>query len=350
MPESKIKIGIAGCGAISSTHADAINSVQEGTLVAAHSRSRDKLNSFTDRYKITGFTDYQDFLTHPGLDAITICTPTGTHLDYGKAAAEAGKHVIVEKPIEITTERGQSLIKACANNGVRLAVIYQNRFIDDVVQLKRLIDQSELGKPVMVRASVKWFRNDQYYRSDDWRATYALDGGGVVVNQAIHTLDLLQWIMGDISSLYAYSATLTHDMIEAEDNAVATFQFKNGCIGTFEASTSIVPARARKIEINCANGTALLTGDELKILRKDDNPEPDQEADISTDTSNPSSSLEKGPFRKQYSQIIKALLADTKPEVSGPESLKSLALVKAIYTSAELRKEVVPEYMSSTAV
>ncbi|MEX0779433.1 MAG: Gfo/Idh/MocA family oxidoreductase [Balneolales bacterium] len=332
-------IGIVGCGTISKIHAEAINSSQHGKLTAAYSSNKEKVDTFCEKHGGKGYTDYEKFLSDSELDAVVICTPSGTHLEYGVSAAQAKKHVIVEKPIEVSLERGRRLIEECKKNQVELAVIYQNRFIDDVVKMKKEIDSGSLGKIFMASASVKWFRDQAYYDSAAWRGTLELDGGGVLINQAIHTIDLLTWMAGDIESLYAMKGTFTHEDIEGEDNVIATIRFRNGAIGSITASTSMAPPLKRKVEVNGDIGTALLDGDTFHLLRT--------EGDLATNGSgksaggsSPLAGVAASDHKKQYDQILHAIKSSQQPTVSGEESLKSLAVVNAIYASANRQQPI----------
>ncbi|MDG5767692.1 Gfo/Idh/MocA family oxidoreductase [Balneolales bacterium ANBcel1] len=363
MEKQKICYGLVGCGTISDTHARAIERTSEGQLTAVYSRNGDKASRFAREFDAEPYTDYETFLAHDKLDAVVICTPSGTHLDYGIAAARAGRHVVVEKPIEVNMERGRALLEACEKNGVRLTVIYQNRFIDDVAAMKRAFDDGVLGQPVMVTASVKWFRDDEYYRNAPWRGTLKLDGGGAVINQAIHTVDLLQWIAGDIREISAYTGTLTHDGIEGEDNAVACFRLSSGALGVFQASTSIRPPQKRKLAIHGTEGTAVLDGDRLTIWksngeevdpagwRSGTNPEPGSQSAAKTGTSAKKADSSTGSgasaplagmsfenHYRQYETINASLINGSEMAVSGEEALKSLAAVEALYQSAGRRK------------
>lgn len=332
-------IGIVGCGNISDIHAGTVSALTNCNLAAACTRNPDRLKAFCNTHSTTGYTSYEEFLAHSNLDVVVICTPSGTHLDYGSKAALAGKHVIVEKPIEVSVERGLKLVQACRISSVKLAVIYQNRFIDSVVEMKRYLDQDKIGEVFMASASVKWFRDQKYYNQSDWRGTLNLDGGGAVINQSIHTIDLLQWMLGDIESIHAYTANANHSDIEAEDNATATMRFKNGAIAVFQASTSIVPAQERTIELNGKKGTLILRGDKLSIKTGTeiaDSPLPSK----ATGASGPLDGLSYKNHLKQYEQIIGAISNDLEPFVSGEESLKSLAVVEAIYKSAKNRNPV----------
>lgn len=337
--DKKIKIGVTGCGTISGTHAEAIAESKYGMLTAAHSRTKSNLKSFCDSFGTQGFTDYKEFLAEADIDAVVVCTPSGTHLDYAEQAAKAKKHVIVEKPIEVSMSRGKALIDTCESNGVKLAVIYQNRFIDNVIRMKKMLASGKLGKILMVDASVKWFRSQEYYSSAQWRGTMSLDGGGAVINQAVHTVDLMLWLCGDVESLYAYTSTLTHQDIEGEDNAVATFQFKNGAMGVFKASTSIVPPQERKIEVHAEKGTAVLEGDALDVLKKGSD-KPAQQNGSGAGASSPLAGMNDNYHKNQYDQILTAIKNDNQPVVSGEESLKSLAFVKAMYASAKQQRAI----------
>lgn len=332
-------IGIVGCGTISGTHAEAIAQSERGSLIAAHSRNKSRVDEFCSRYGGTGFSDYEEFLSHPGLDVVVICTPSGTHLDYGSRAARAGKHLIVEKPIEISLKRGHKLIESCRQNNKKLAVIYQNRFIEDVIKMKQVIDGGELGRIFMIDASVKWYRDQEYYDSGGWRGTLDLDGGGAVINQAIHTIDLMVWFCGMPESLQGFKGTLTHERIEGEDNAVATLQFKNGAIGTFRASTSVMPPEDRKIEVHGDNGTAVLDGNVFRLKNRERGSAGENEGS-GTGSSSPMAGMTANHHGRQYAQILNAFAANGEPVVSGEESMRSLAVVEALYASAEEQKVI----------
>jgi predicted dehydrogenase len=192
----KYGIGIAGCGTIASMHAEAIRQLPNVELVSVFSRNLDKARRLGEKFNVAASNNWDEFIGDKRLNIVTVCTPNGTHLDYGHHIAEAGKHVIVEKPIEVTLERGKQLIEICEQHNVKLAVIFQNRFLSEVMRMKEAIDTGELGKVFLGDAYVKWHRTQAYYDSAKWRGTFELDGGGVLINQAIHTIDLLLWLLG----------------------------------------------------------------------------------------------------------------------------------------------------------
>jgi predicted dehydrogenase len=254
-------------------------------------------------------------------------------------AARAGKHVIVEKPIEVTLERARQLINVCRENDVSLAVIYQSRWISAIAGLKKSLEDQLIGKVFMGDAYIKWYRGQDYYDSAAWRGTFELDGGGVLINQAIHTIDLLQWFMGDVESISGKIATLTHERLEGEDNAVAIVKFKSGALGVIEGSTSIQPAQPRRIELHGEKGTVILDGDDVKVLgsgKADDGKEKGE----ASGAASPFSGFSYEPHKLQFEAIAQAILRGQQPPVSGEESLKSLAIVLAVYESSRTNNPV----------
>lgn len=334
----ELKIGIIGCGTISSVHAKALKEAENADVVSAFNRTEENLKKITDEYSLNGYSNLDDFLKDPSINAVSICTPSGTHLNYAEKAAEAGKHVIIEKPIEVTLERAKKIIDVCNDNQVRLAIIYQNRFLDDIIEMKQTIDEGKLGKVFMADAYIKWYRSQEYYNSADWRGTMQLDGGGVLINQAIHTIDLLQWFAGDVESISANVGTFTHENIEGEDNAVAVLKYNNGAIGVIEGSTSVVPAFKRKIEIHGEKGTAILEGDSFRLLKTEDDLNKEKAVTKNSGGSSPLGGFSIEPHKKQFEQISDAIINNKEAVVSGEDSLKSLAIVKAIYESSKQNK------------
>jgi len=333
---NNLKIGIVGVGNIARIHAQAINESENCRLVSVYSRNDESVSEFAVQYNITGYADWEEFISNSGLDAVAICTPNGTHLDYGKKAAEAKKHVIVEKPIEVTIKRANELIAVCKKNNVQLAVIYQNRFINKIPVLKELIKENKLGRLIMGDAYVKWFRSQEYYDSGAWRGTIELDGGGVLINQAIHTIDLLQWFMGDVETVFGQMGTFSHKL-EGEDNAVGTIRFKNGAIGVIQASTSVEPAQARRLEIHGEKGSIIIDGNDVQVFIEG-KPEKDNDGDKNSSAAGASSPLagfKIEPHKKQFEAIARAIINGEQPPVSGMESIKSLAIVLALYQSAK---------------
>jgi predicted dehydrogenase len=338
--ESRLKIGIVGIGTIAGIHAQALQESENLELFSVYSRGEENARNLGEKHNVGWHTDWEAFISDPELDAVSICTPSGNHLDYGELAASAGKHVIVEKPIEVTLERANRLICVCREAGVALAVIYQSRFVPEIRALKKELDDLVIGNLVMGDARIKWYRGQDYYDSGAWRGAYVLDGGGVLINQAIHTIDLLQWFMGDVESICGYTGTMTHERLEVEDNGVAVIRFKSGAIGVIQGSTSIKPAQARCIEMHGENGTIIVDGDDVKVLRAGaDKSEPEKKGTASG-ASSPLAGFSPDPHRFQFEAIADAVREGREPPVSGKDSLKSLAIVLAIYESSRRKLSV----------
>ena len=247
---SNINFGIVGGGMIGAVQAAAIQQINGAKLAAVCGRDETRTAEFAAKFGCTGYTDYEQFLQHPGLQIVNICTPSGTHAELGVRAAEAGKHVLTEKPIETNLEKADALIAACDKAGVKLGVIFQSRFLPAVQRIKQAIDEGRLGKLMVGDALVKWYRAPEYYAPGTWRGTLKMDGGGALINQAIHTVDLLRWMMGPAESAFAMKAALRYPHIEAEDTLVANVRFQNGALGVIEATTSVKPGFKRRVEIS----------------------------------------------------------------------------------------------------
>lgn len=334
--DKKFGMGIVGCGTIAYVHAEAIQRINGADLISVYSRNRDHAERLGRKFDVMAHDNWEDFIQDDRLEIVTVCTPSGTHLDYGRLIAEEGKHVVVEKPIEVTLDRGKQLIDVCKRHGIKLAVVFQNRFIPDVIRMKKTIDDGELGKIFLGDATIKWFRTQDYYDRVGWRGTFALDGGGVLINQAIHTIDLLQWMLGKVESIYGQIGTFTHDRIEGEDAAVVCLRFQSGAMGIIEASTSVQPAMDRRLEVHGERGSAILNGNSLRVLGNGFS-QPNIVNSNDSGKSGASSPLQNfsvEPHQNQFEAIIDAIRIDNSPPVSGEESLESLAIVLAIYESA----------------
>src|SRR6186713_2446400 len=256
--------GIVGCGMISSFHARAIADVRGAKLVACVSRRLQAAEQFAANHNCRAYADLNAMLADPKVSIVTIATPSGAHMEPAVAAARAGKHVIVEKPLEITLKKCDRMIEACEKACVKLGAIFPSRFHDSSVKIKKAIEGGRFGKLTLGDAYVKWFRTQEYYDSGAWRGTWALDGGGALMNQAIHSVDLLTWLMGPVVEIQANSATLAHVRIEVEDTVVATLRFANGALGVLEATTAAYPGYLKRVEVHGSEGSALLEEEDLK--------------------------------------------------------------------------------------
>jgi predicted dehydrogenase len=326
---------IAGCGSVAQIHARALDELDEANLVLAYSRSKENAEELAEEHGIEATDDWSEVSEHQDINVITICTPSGTHLDYGKRAARDGFHVVTEKPIEVTIDRGRELIDVCDEEGVHLSVIFQNRFIPDLKQMKSDIENGVIGDVHLADAYIKWFRDQAYYDEGGWRGTLDLDGGGALINQSIHTIDLLQWLVGDVQRVFGKTGTYTHSGIEGEDTGVGIVEFESGGIGVIEGATSVQPAQDRRLEIHGDEGTAVLEDESYTLLTGDDeNQDPEEEEDEeeeATGASSPFSGFSIQPHHDQYSDIVSAIQEGEASSVSGDEALKSLAIIRGIY-------------------
>ncbi|MCI0621459.1 MAG: Gfo/Idh/MocA family oxidoreductase [Acidobacteria bacterium] len=336
---SEIGFGIIGCGNIATIHAKAIQAIPEARLKAFYSHSQPKAERMAQQYQAECKTSLERFLEHKDIQVVSICTPSGTHAELGIKVAAAGKHVVVEKPIDVTLENAQMLIAACQQARVKLAVIFQSRFLPSVQILRNAIDRGRLGQLIMGDAYVKWFRTREYYEAARWRGTLALDGGGALINQSIHTIDLLQYFAGPVASVFGFAEKKLHPYIEAEDTAVAVLKFKNGALGVIEGATSIRPGFSRRVEIHGEKGSVTLDGNDITAWKVADTDEEEEqlfrlkERDLSNGASDPMA-LDINGHRRQIEDLIEAIRQDRPPMIDGTEGLKALELVLAIYRSA----------------
>ncbi len=263
-----IRFGIVGCGAIGPTHAGALAQMAGVKLVAVADLNHARARAMADKFAVSKvYADQQELFNDPAVDVAIICTPSGIHGDGAVAAMNAGKHAVVEKPMEVTVAACDRMIAAQRKTGRLLSIISQHRFDQASMQVKDLIRSGRLGKIILVTADVKWWRTQKYYDEGDWRGTFALDGGGACMNQGIHTLDLLQWLAGEVDTVYAQTRTVAHARIEVEDAAVATLTLKNGAIGTYVASTAVYDGLPVRIDIFGTEGTAIIEGDCVKQIK-----------------------------------------------------------------------------------
>ena len=264
-----VHVGLIGAGNISDTHARAASAIPDVNVAAVYAPTRDHAVRLAAAHGAGAFDTLDAFLDHRPMDMVAIGSPSGLHGEHGIAAARRGLHVLVEKPLEISAARADALVGEAARARVTLGVIFQDRLKPDVVHLKKLVAGGDLGKPILGTARVKWHRADEYYRQSRWRGTKALDGGGALINQAIHTVDLLLWCFGPVRRVFGRTATAFH-AIEAEDTAVAVLEFTSGALATIEATTAAFPGYARRLELTGSEGTIILDGDRMVAAARRD--------------------------------------------------------------------------------
>ena len=334
--------GIVGCGMIAGFHAKAIKDIEGANLVACQSRRLEAAEAFATEHGGKAYADLDAMLADPDVDIVTICTPSGAHLDPAVAAANAKKHVIVEKPLEVTLERCDAIIAACKENEVTLSTIFPSRFHDSSILLKKAVDEGRFGTLTLGDAYVKWFRTQEYYDSGQWRGTWELDGGGALMNQAIHSVDLLLWLMGDVAEVSAQTATLAHERIEVEDVVTASLKFANGALGVIEATTAAFPGMLKKIEIHGNKGSAVIEEEDIKVWEfaqpKDDDQAIIEKYAAMTKSGGGAadpSAIGHAAHAKQISDVIEAIKTGSQLKIDGAEGRRSVEVILAIYEAAK---------------
>ena len=285
--------------------------------------------------------DYAALLARPDVDAICITTPSGTHADLGIAAARAGKHVLTEKPLDITPARVDELVEACAANNVQLGGIFQARFGKGAQAVKSAMDAGRFGRLAWASAYVPWFRSEEYYRSAGWRGTWELDGGGALMNQSIHAIDMILWLAGDWEEVSARCTNVLHQGLEVEDTAMAWVKFQNGALGVVQGSTACYPGEPKRVELKGSTGSATLVDDMPTLWQfESDAPHDDEVRDwvkgaqIGGGASDPNAISIEG-HRAQIEDFAGAIAENREPAIPGRDGKKAVELICAIYQSSQ---------------
>jgi UDP-N-acetyl-2-amino-2-deoxyglucuronate dehydrogenase len=342
MPE-QLGFAVVGCGMIARFHANAIKEIPGARVSALVSRTPKNAQDLLTETGIPAcpvFGTVEEAVKAPGVDAVIITTPSGAHREPALLAAAAKKHVVVEKPLEITGERCQDVIDACDRAGVRLCTIFPSRFGDANAALRGAIDAGKFGRLTLGETTCKWWRGQKYYDEGGWKGTLALDGGGALMNQAIHNVDLLLWMMGPAVAVSGFTAMLAHERIEVEDTAVAVIRFRSGALGVIQATTSVHPGYPKTIAIHGDRGSAVIEQED--VIRWDFTPETDEDRAVrarfaqkvgaSGGAADPKAISHEG-HRRQLADFVDAVRAGRAPKVDGREGRKSVDLIRAIYES-----------------
>ncbi len=332
----EFRVGIAGAGTIGQVHAGALDGVENAVISAIADPREEAGRTLAGKHRARWYASFEELLADPEIDVVTLGTPSGLHPEQTVLAAQAGKHVITEKPMAITTDGATRMIAACEEAGVNLAVIFQNRLSRDVYKVKRAIEAGLIGKLLLGNGSLFWHRTQAYYDANGgWRGTWSLDGGGALINQAIHTIDLVQWLMGGVASVQADINTLAHE-IEVEDVASAALRFHSGAIGSIVATTGADRDYPARVEVIGTEGRATLENNvvtrwEGKAELTDDLLSADDLASVGD--------WQPGEHfgdahRRQLRLIFAALAAGTVPPLPGQEARKAVDIILGIYESA----------------
>ncbi len=332
--------GIIGTGSVAAQHARAIGQLDQCRLVAVASSSAARAKAAGERYGVAAYDDYHALVQRDDIDIVCICTESGRHLEPALAAARAGKHVLCEKPLEVTLERADRMIEACRAAGVRLGCVFQNRFSDDYRRLRAAAREGRFGRLLLGNAYIKWYRDDAYYASSSWRGTLRGDGGAALINQGIHTIDLLLDVMGVVESVFGKVKTTAHD-IEGEDLGLAILSFRGGALGTIEGATAAWPGYPERLEIYGERGSAILESGKITAWQVKGSEE------AAPSAGRPDASGAADPMaigyelhRRQIADMAEAVRQGREPMVNGEEGRKALALIRGIYESSRLGKEI----------
>ncbi len=356
--------GIVGCGVIAPAHARAVAALPGARLVAVTDIDHGRAAALAAESGAAAEPDLDALLARPDIDVVSVCVPSGLHAEIGIRAARAGKHLVIEKPADVTTAAADRLLGQARQAGVALTVISQHRFDPGVRRLRELVDQGRLGRLTLGEASVRWYRSQAYYDSAGWRGTWELDGGGALMNQGVHYLDLLCWIMGPVAEVTALCATQAHE-IEVEDTALALLRFRSGAVGLLQATTAAYPGFPERLEICGTGGSAtieagVLRAAELVAERGETGPygararpRAGQEgagqegagqegaARAASAAADPAA-LGESAHRAQLADFLEAVTAGREPLVTGEQARADLAVIEAVYESARLGRPVTP--------
>jgi UDP-N-acetyl-2-amino-2-deoxyglucuronate dehydrogenase len=334
---------IVGCGMIARFHARALQEIPGARVVALVSRNPANARKLADDLGLRCdlYSDMAPVLDRRDVGAVIVTTPSGAHLEPAVAAARAGKHVVVEKPLEITLERCDRIIEACDQHGVRLCTIFPSRFGDANRALKAAVEAGRFGRLTLGETTCKWWRPQSYYDEGGWKGTRALDGGGALMNQAIHNVDLLLWMMGPATQVVGFTETLAHERIEVEDTAVACLRFRSGALGVIEATTSVYPGFPKTIAVHGDRGSVVIEQED--VLRWELTPETPEDQQVrerfaqkvgaSGGASNPAAISHVGHAR-QLGDFVRAVETGSQPLVDGREGRRAVEVILAIYRSA----------------
>ena len=337
-----LNFALVGCGRIAKRHSEllGLNQIKGATLAAVCDINEEKANAIGHRFEVPYYTDMDEMMQKEPVDVVSVLTPSGLHAEQVVNLAKFQKHIVVEKPMALTLEDADAMIHACAHHNIKLFVIKQNRFNVPVVKLREALDAGRFGQLVLGTVRVRWCRTQAYYDQDQWRGTWAYDGG-VLTNQASHHIDMLEWMMGEVDSVFAKSATALVD-IETEDTAVVLLRFRNGALGVIEATTATRPKDLEgSISILGEQGSVEIGGfavNQMKVWQFSE-PQPGDDEVMERYSVNPPNVYGFG-HQAYYEHLVDCINNHKQQMVDGLEGRKSLELISAIYESIETGKEV----------
>lgn len=345
---AKVGFGIIGCGNIGPVHAAAIAGVKQAQLLAVSDIVAASAQRLAGQYGADAYTDFRALLDRKDIDAVSLCVPSGMRAEIAEICAAAGKHILSEKPLEISTKRIDRILRATGKAGVLLGCVFQSRFAEGTMHIRKAIEGGRFGKLTLGDAYIKWYRSPEYYASGAWRGTRKLDGGGALMNQGIHQIDLLLHFMGPVKRVMAQTTCIGHEGLEVEDLATAMLEFRNGAFGVIEGSTAIWPGHPARVEVHGTEGSAALEDGELVFWRFNKRKPVDakieaamgRESALGSGAGDPLAALKSEGHRRQIEDFAKAILQGKPPAVDGSEGRYAVELIECIYKSAATGKAV----------
>ena len=332
-----VRFALVGAGNIAKIYVEAFAVIPEATVTVVCSRTEATGRVLAEKCGADWEADFHAAVQRADVDAVVVATPSGTHADVAVAAAQAGKHLLVEKPLDITLARVDSILQAVEAAGVVLAAVFPLRFTEGAQRAKAALDAGRLGTLALADVSVKWFRPQVYY-DNAWRGRWAVDGGGALMNQAIHNVDLVQWLAGPVASVIGRTTTLAHQM-ETEDTASAVLTYANGALGVIQGATSCWPGDPARVELHGDKGTIVLEEGRIVTWKLQDAAPGEEEAMLALEQAAGSGAgdpmaigFEK--HRRQVVDLIEAVRTGSSPAIRGEEARRSVEIVRAIYRSA----------------
>ncbi len=341
-----VRFAIIGTGNIAAFHARAIGQVSSARLIAVHSRRESQGFEFAAQHGAEYMGDLGALLRRDDIDAVCLTTPSGTHAELGTLVARHGKHLLCEKPLDISPSRVDELVNACEANNVKLGAIFQARFGRGAVALKAAVEAERFGQLAWASAYVPWYRTDSYYKSAGWRGTWDLDGGGALMNQSIHAVDLLLHVAGEVEEVSARTTRAWHEGLEVEDTAMAWLRFKNGALGVVQGSTACFPGELKRVEVKGSTGSATLVDDRPTLWQFETEQDADNEVrswasetQIGGGASDPNAISIEG-HRAQIEDFALAIQENRDPAIPGREGRRAVELICAIYQSDQTNEIV----------
>ncbi len=337
-----VNFAVIGCGFIGKLHGDIIAGLPGAHVAAVVDCNEEEGKAAAQRYGCRFYKDLGPVLEDPSIQAVTICLPPGLHCETTVACAKAGKAVLCEKPLEIDMDRARTMVEVCGQEKVPFGVIMQHRFVEPIIRIREAIAEGAFGKLLWGTSRTIWYRDKQYY-SNPWRGTWKYEGGGALINQSIHYIDLLTGIMGDVKSVSGKCRTLLHKQIETEDIGIANVEFANGALGTIEGTTVSYPGLYAELCIFGEKGTAIVRNDYLSFYRFADGPRPEFDALLNPEKANElnlSPALDGVSHTRQIQDFVAAVQEGRDPAVTGVQVLKSLELIKTIYRASQEKREI----------